>query len=260
MRPHIVVDVGNTRIKWGVCALDGSGVLRSYSLPYTITAWAQQLRQLADEQPLASVAGPLSWALASVQPVRGARLSDWLRIRGDKVISLERAAQLPLTVRLPHPDRVGIDRLLNAVAAKRRLAPGQPAVLIDAGSAVTVDWMDEKHAFRGGAIFPGLRLMAKALHDYAAMLPQVTIDKPATVLPADDTISAIEVGIFQTAAGGIERMARQLAEQGKTPAAVFLTGGDAALLHEALTVPRQPTLWQHLTLEGILHSAEALSP
>ena len=55
-----------------------------------------------------------------------------------------------------------IDRLLNAVSASRVLPPGRGGVLIDAGSAVTVDWLDEEHVFRGGSIFPGLDLMAEA--------------------------------------------------------------------------------------------------
>ena len=82
---------------------------------------------------------------------------------------------MPLEVELEHPDKVGIDRLLNAVAANRRRQEHVAAILVDAGSAVTVDYLDGNGVFRGGAIFPGFRLMARALHDYTALLPIVDI-------------------------------------------------------------------------------------
>lgn len=258
MRPHVVVDIGNSRVKWGVCAPDGSGILQVVSLADDTEVWQRELRNLVAQPPLAGVQGPLSWVLASVRPERSSRLAAWLRQQDHRVYLLERAAQLPLAVPLTHPDYVGIDRLLNAVAARRRLPLGCPAVLVDAGSAVTVDWLDEEHAFRGGAIFPGIRLMAKALNDYAALLPLVSVTEPLPPLPAGDTISAMQAGIFHATVGGIERITRSLAEQASAAPAVFLTGGDAALLHRGLSSGPEPILWPAQTLEGILASAEAL--
>jgi type III pantothenate kinase len=255
MRPHVVVDVGNSRVKWGICAPDGSGILQVLSLADDADVWQRELRNLLAQPPLADAQGPLSWVLASVRPERSGRLATWVRQHGHRVALLERAGKLPLAVPLTHPDYVGIDRLLNAVAAKRRLQPGQPAVLIDAGSAVTVDWLDEAHAFRGGAIFPGVRLMAKALNDYAALLPLVNVTVPVPPLPAGDTISAMQGGIFHATVGAIERIVRRLAEQASSPPEVFLTGGDAGLLQGALAGAGQPVLWPTQTLEGILHSA-----
>src|SRR4029077_14307199 len=99
-------------------------------------------------------------------PRRAEHLRTWLEQRGERVVLLCSAAQLPLRVGLEHPDWAGIDRLLNGVAATLHVSPGRGAVLIDAGSAVTVDWLDEEHVFRGGSIFPGIDLMAEALHHY----------------------------------------------------------------------------------------------
>src|SRR5208337_4414777 len=96
------------------------------------------------------------------------RLRAWIATRGDECFHLRYAAQLPLRIDLEEPDKVGIDRLLNAVAVARTAPPGRGSVLIDAGSAVTVDWLDENHAYCGGSIFPGLDLMAEALHRYTA--------------------------------------------------------------------------------------------
>jgi len=160
--------------------------------------------------------------------------------------------QLPLVVQVDEPGQVGIDRLLNAVAANRRRPPGLAAVVIDAGSAVTVDLVDATGAFCGGAIFPGLRLMAQALHEHTALLPLVAVDPRSAAAwhvdcagdprrriscrPGWDPASADEVRT--RCAGGMD---------------VYITGGDAALL----TADRR-TLgehWPEMTLEGILHSS-----
>jgi type III pantothenate kinase len=196
--------------------------------------------------------------LASVRPRRCERLESWLKVRGHQVRILRHAAEIPLVCQVVAPDRVGIDRLLDGVAAKRRLRPGEPAVLVDAGSAVTVDWLDEAHTFSGGTIFPGLGLMAHALHDHTALLPLVSIPTPVPDVPAPDTIPAMQAGIFHAVVGGIERITRLLAARAAVPPRVFVTGGDGRQLTAALKETTPCTLWPWQTLEGILASAEAL--
>ncbi len=250
MRPHVVADIGNTRIKWGLCAEVGTDFRATAALPDDPAAWRQQLHDWSH------LTGPLTWVLASVQPPRCERLRDWLRGRGDTVSVLASVRQLPLEVAVPRPDLVGIDRLLDAVAARGALAPGTGAVLIDAGSAVTVDWLDEEHVFRGGAIFPGVRLMAEALHRYTALLPLVTVREPVPSLPADATTPAMQAGIFLAVSGGIKEATQHYRQQARRPPALFLTGGDAELLAPALGPGA--VVWKNQTLVGILRSAEAL--
>jgi type III pantothenate kinase len=267
MRPHIVADIGNTRIKWGVASADGSRSELAVALADDPAVWERELLSLRSRPPLDNVPGPLTWVLASVQPARGDRLRHWLAGRGDRVAVLGRAAELPLLVQVSKPDQVGIDRLLDAVAAKTVLPPGRGAVLVAAGSAVTVDWLDERHVFRGGAIFPGVRLMAEVLHSHTALLPLVTVRHPVPDLPAAATIPAMQAGIFLAVAGGIAESIRQYKRIAATAPQVFLTGGDAGLLVQGLGLDRpdgqaEPWVgavhWPHQTLEGILHSAEAL--
>ena len=250
MKPSIVVDVGNTRIKWGRF-LDSAQMA---SLPpEDRAAWQKQLDQW-------KLQGPLSWAICGVHPRRRDYLADWARQRGDQVWMLEDWRCLPLTVRVEHPEWVGIDRLLNAVAAKAHLqqtpaTQGKPAVIVDAGSAVTVDWLDETGAFGGGAIFPGLRLMANALHDYTALLPLIEVRPPVPRLPATSTPTAMEAGIYWAVVGGIRALTDQLAAHAGAMPALFVTGGDAALLKPALEAA--VILWPDMTLHGIRLTAEA---
>jgi type III pantothenate kinase len=262
MIPDVVVDVGNTRIKWGAVARGGTAIDRTASLPEDEAEWHAELDAWQTAGAVSS--GPLTWVLASVRPARSERLRAWLAGRGDRVEQINRAAQLPLKVDLPEPDKAGIDRLLNAVAAARMSNPGRGAVLIDAGSAVTIDWLDEEHVFRGGLIAPGLDLMAKALNSYTALLPIVEVTEPVPELPADRTTTAMQAGIFLSVVGCIRESVRLYASKARTVPRVFLTGGQGTLLanwmhREGAQGPwRDWTFYPKQTLMGILHSAEAL--
>jgi type III pantothenate kinase len=248
MRPDIVVDVGNTRVKWGRCT--DQAVVASAGLPHADAgAWQGQL----DEWDLRR---PLQWVVSGVHPATRDRLIDWARRRGDEVYHLERAAQLPLEVRLEHPDWAGIDRLLNAVAVNRRRQKSQPALAVDAGSAVTVDYIDAGGAFCGGAIFPGLRLMAQALHDHTALLPLIQIQSPEPPVPGPSTMAAMEAGVYWTVVGGIQALVRRFQLQAGPGLEVYLAGGDGPLLQPALE--ETVVAWPNMTLEGLRLAAEAL--
>lgn len=151
-------------------------------------------------------------------------------------------------LKVDHPEQVGFDRLLNALAVTGRPDPSKPAIVVDAGSAVTVDYVDEQGAFCGGAIFPGLRLMARALHDYTAQLPIVEIRRQLQ-FPETDTERAIELGIFHAVLGGVEALVRDLHARLQPQLRIFVGGGDGALLASQFAWP--VTLWPEITLEGI---------
>jgi type III pantothenate kinase len=252
-----MVDVGNTRIKWGRC--DGARVVEVVALP----ADAPQTWQLQLERwPGASDA---RWIISGVHPQRRDTLAAWLRERAPSVQVLDSYRQLPLVVQVDAPEKVGIDRLLNAVAANTRRCKHVAAIIVDAGSAVTVDYVDPSGAFRGGAIFPGLRLMAQALREHTAMLPFVQIDR-AESPPGTSTAQAIRVGVFHAVVGGARELIARYGAQARSDAgyAVYLTGGDGPLLntaHDPLGAGagmRLPDgigdLWPEMTLEGMLHS------
>jgi type III pantothenate kinase len=166
------------------------------------------------------------------------------------------------------PERVGLDRLLNAIAAKDRVKREVSIFIVDAGSAVTVDWVDEFGVFRGGAIFPGFPLMTKALHDYTAKLPLIHMTHRVPSPVGTCTEKAMESGVFWAVAGGIKAILRQMAEfpqkyadehttlSSRPSPVIFLTGGDAKTL--AATIGTEVILWPEMTLEGIRIAAEAL--
>ncbi len=254
MKPTIVVDIGNSRIKWGLCAEDRV-VSRSSLPPDDPAFWEEQVKRW-------DVVAKSPWAIAGVHPQTANRFVEWLKLRGDPITIVQDRGRLPIEIKVSESHRVGIDRLLNAVAAKNRVQRQVSIFIVDAGSAVTVDWVDEQGAFRGGAIFPGMQLMAKALNDYTAALPLIKVDTSRAsfppYFPGTSTVSAIEAGILWAVAGGIKALVRQLAGMAKASRhrVIFLTGGDAKYLAGAMDSEVQ--LWPEMTLEGIRISAEAL--
>jgi type III pantothenate kinase len=245
---QLVADIGNSRIKWGQCG--PAGIVQSaYVAPDDPDSWRKQLQEWRADQSN-------SWTLAGSHPDRRDRFADWLRKRGDTVRVLKNSTEIPLAILLPRPDRVGLDRLLNALAAKELVPPGAPAIIVDAGSAITVDLLNDSGAFAGGAILPGLRMMAQALHDHTAVLPFV---EPPALAPAalgGDTEAAIQAGIFWSAAGGIAALANamSLLAPSTDRVRVFVTGGDASRFEcgEFLDRSRYQVEFRPLlTLEGI---------
>jgi type III pantothenate kinase len=243
---HLVIDVGNTRVKWGLC--NPAEVEESISLePDAEESWRSQLEAW-------NLSRPLSCTIAGVHPKRRDRVALWFGQRGDHVTIVDSARQLSLEVAVDQPDRVGIDRLLNAVAVNTRRRAGRGAVIIDAGSAVTVDFLDEQGRFQGGAIFPGLGLMAAALHDHTALLPLIEVRSPAPPV-GKSTVAAMHAGIFHAAAGAIDRLIQKMTPPGGT-IDVFFGGGDANVLAPELS--HAANLWPLMTLEGLRLTARSL--
>ncbi len=137
---------------------------------------------------------------------------------------------LGIPVRILKPSEAGADRLVNAIGA-HLVYPGD-LIVIDSGTATTFDIVAADGAFEGGVIAPGVNLSLQALHEAAAMLPRIAIQKPAKVI-GKDTVSNMQSGVFWGYIALIEGLvARIKAEWGK-PMTVIGTGGVASLFEGA---------------------------
>jgi type III pantothenate kinase len=246
----IAADVGNACIKLGLFARPCADRLPEPERVLQLSGGQPEVERiepwLHDDRR-----GRLAWRIASVNRPAEARLTAWLAGArpSDPVASLS-ASRLPLEVRVAEPERVGIDRLVNAVAANRLRGRDRAAVLVDAGTAITIDALSREGAFLGGAILPGLAVSARALHEHTNLLPLVDPSKlrGAPVPLGTDTIGAIEAGIFWGALGAIRELAARLQDV-CGPADLILTGGAAEALAEVLGAAAR---WvPHLTLAGI---------
>ena len=138
--------------------------------------------------------------------------------------------ELGMPVRITKPSEAGADRLVNAIGA-HLLYPGD-LIIIDSGTATTFDVVAADGAFEGGVIAPGINLSLQALHEAAAMLPRIAIQRPDRVI-GKDTVSNMQSGVFWGYVALIEGLvARIKAEWGK-PMTVIGTGGVASLFEGA---------------------------
>jgi type III pantothenate kinase len=259
-RQHLAIDVGNTRIKFGLFAVANEqqrGVLpecvqRTVVLTDDPLPW-----ELLNCWKLASV----NWraaVIAGSNPEGVRRLqADWPEELGPTPQHITNNVQFPLDIRVDEPRRVGIDRLLNAVAVNELRDPQRPAVIVDSGTATTVDLVTADGAFAGGAILPGLALSAKALHEYTALLPLVSVTELGQETPDAiglNTRAAIRSGLFWGQLGAVKEL---IDREAGPHADIFVTGGGGALLTTYLPHARFES---HLPLQGLVLAATHKHP
>ena len=159
----------------------------------------------------------------------------------------------PIGQHLDPETLTGIDRLLNAAAAWD--AHQQACVIVDAGTCITVDFVDGEGTFHGGAIAPGAQAQLNAMHNDTSALPEITFEAPLKEAFGKNTAQAMLQGVFQ----GIRGMVRQLSEQyairyGAYPM-VIATGGDAMVLFDddELIERIVPDLLLHGMISAVKH-------
>lgn len=137
---------------------------------------------------------------------------------------------LGIPVRIDKPSEAGADRLVNAIGAHA----GYPGALIviDSGTATTFDIVAADGGFEGGIIAPGINLSMEALHNAAAKLPRVAIQKPQRVV-GTDTVGAMQSGVFWGYIALIEGLIARIKAEREEELTVIATGGVASLFHGA---------------------------
>jgi type III pantothenate kinase len=219
---YFIADLGNTRLK--LARSDGAGGLGAgRSVPVAEpSAWSAALGAMA--------AGPGSrWAVASVNPPAAARLAE---VFGNLEITETRwfrsAADVPLPSRLGQPEAAGADRALAVLAARRWLTAGRRGLVVQCGTAVTVERVDAEGVWEGGAIAPGLSAMALALSQRTAQLPEVGIGEDDPPAWGGETRSALRAGLAWGLVGAVRELIGRQSRPGEEAPAIVWTGGDAA--------------------------------
>lgn len=251
----IAISVGNTRTRVGV--FRGRVLEESYALVNAEPA--SIIEAVVRAAPKLGAGSPL--VMASVNDPVADRLGMDLRESGslgelelyrfgrDLVIPIENA------LRPPADSTVGQDRLLNALGAYSRAE--QACIVIDAGTAITVDFVDGTGVFQGGAIAPGPGLMLRALHEHTAALPAIRFEPEAPATPepfGKDTRGAMLAGVRAAARGAAHLLIDRYAEFFGAYPQVIATGGDARTLFEGDELVEH--IVPDLTLLGIQAACE----
>ena len=234
-----VVDVGNTHIK--IAAFAGGWPASVFVRP---TSWPPTISDLPlpDKRLRAAVASVNPAALPAALEFLGLADAD-LRVILQSDGAIFRSGFVSTDVLTP--DTTGVDRVLGCLGALLDM-PHRTVVVVDCGTATTVNVMGPDMCFRGGMIAPGRRLLAGALHRRTAALPEA---EPGTakIGVGKSTRESLEAGVSAAFLGGI-RECVNVAVREHPQAAVFLTGGDAAFAWAALPESKQAD-W--LTLRGL---------
>lgn len=237
----LLLDLGHSRLKW---AYREAGALHDAGS----AVWRDEPPRAAFERSLAALRRPERVAIAAVargEPLRAlaaAVLARW-GIAARVPVVTRRCGDV--TCGYTQPERLGFDRWAALVGAWAR-EPGRAAVVVDCGSAVTVDALQADGWHLGGIIFPGPAMMVDAFYSRTG-LPRETTPIPFD-LAASGTGQAVASGARTAVVGGIERAL--LHWQVRLPdAARWLTGGDAPGL--AAELPSDMRLAPHLVLEGL---------
>ncbi|MBX3030961.1 MAG: type III pantothenate kinase [Chloroflexi bacterium] len=229
----IAIDVGNSTVKVARIRGTSEPELLAHLMTRMTDGTAAEVAMVTDLRLKSAIEatgdeGPV--ALVSVVPAWTERIRAVCAARGLELLEAG-PATIPMHVRLAHPDRVGADRLLGAWTARELV--GAPVVVVDVGTATTLDVVDGSGDFVGGAILPGPALALRSLGGGTALLPEVSLEAPERTI-GRDTVEAIQAGVVGGHAAAIEGLlARITDELGGTRPQVVLTGGDAEALGPA---------------------------
>jgi len=246
----LAIDVGNTNIVLGV--FDGATLVQSWRLQTVRERTSDELGLLVDGLFAHSriervrIRGVMLGSV--VPPLTGTIRAMVQRYFGVTAITVEPGVNTVMPILYEVPSEVGADRIVNAVAAYEKFGQdsGRPLIVVDFGTATTLDAITAAGEYLGGAICPGVQISADALFQRAARLPRIDVRKPTRVV-GRTTVSAMESGLFYGYVGMVEGLVRRMSDELGGNAVSVATGGLAEM------IAPETTLIQHVDPDLTLH-------
>jgi len=246
----LAIDVGNTNIVLGV--FDGDALVESWRL--------QTLRERTSDELGLLVDGLFSRSRIERVQVRGIIVGSVVppltptivsmaeRYFGVKAVVLDPTGNTGMPILYENPWEVGADRIANSVAAYETFGRGanRPLIVVDFGTATTLDAVTAKGEYLGGAICPGVQISADALFQRAARLPRIDVRKPARIV-GRTTAGAMQSGLFWGYVGMVEGLVRRMGDELGGRALCVATGGLATVI-----APETPLI-EHVDPDLTLH-------
>jgi len=241
-------DIGNTNIVLGL--FEGDEIIEHWRI-------STDMRRTEDEYAVL-LHELFATKQRDVDSVKGAILESVVPHLNEKIKkSMERTFGFPplvmtfetptgLVNRYASPREVGMDRLANAVGGKMKM--GAPLIIIDFGTAITLDLVDKEGAYAGGCILPGLETGADALFLRTAQLPRIELLRPPAVL-GKTTVASMQSGLYFGTIGAVDALIDRLWDEIGYKTAIIVTGGGAGQIVNELA--HKCEYDPHLTLRGL---------
>jgi type III pantothenate kinase len=242
---NLLIDSGNSFIKWAL-ANDDSFIMES-SCPSKETLSLHDSWKSYDAPARVIVSNVAEESIAS--EIRKVVTSLW-QLDVEFIVSSKNCCGLVNSYH--RPSQLGVDRWLAMVAAYQMTL--STVIVIDCGTAVTIDLVNEKGHFLGGVIMPGLSSALKSLGADTDAVGVIGDTGAITRTTAQSTEEAVQAGVLYGLAGGIERVVREHALSVDKVASIFITGGDAEKLTPYMRI--STILQTDLVLQGLRLFAE----
>jgi type III pantothenate kinase len=248
----LAIDVGNTNIVLGV--FDGTTLVQSWRLQTLRERTSDELGLLVeglfahDRIDRSRIRGVILGSV--VPPLTGTMETMARRYFGVDPLTVEPGVNTGMPILYENPSEVGADRILNAVAGYETCgrAAQRPMIVVDFGTATTLDAITAKGEYLGGAICPGVQISADALFQRAARLPRIDVRKPSRIV-GRTTVGAMQSGLFYGYVGMVEGLARRMSDELGGNALCIATGGLAEVI--APEIPAIVHVDPDLTLHGL---------
>ena len=231
---NLVLDIGNNFFKLGI--FQNSDLIYSH--------YDKNEKIKIEIEKIVSNYTEVSNALIS--NVSSLEISGLFNKYNIKNLELNSSFIFPFEIDYKTPETLGNDRLALAAAATI-LYPNSNNLVIDAGTCITIDFIDRYNKFRGGSISPGIKMRYDSLNNYTAKLPLLNSDNKFS-FPGDSTNESIHAGVLGGACNEITGFINMINSRYET-VNVILTGGDAKFLSKRLKI----TIFanQNFILEGL---------
>lgn len=240
----ILIDIGNSRIKWKIISCKSDALTSSIS--YQSSNLIDQLESSDMYNTQRKVKNVYISNVAGDEIK--IKLFQWIvdKFNVEPEFAISRKEMCGLINAYQHPEMLGVDRFLAMIAGNS--LNNYPKVIVDCGTAVTVDSIDSSNKFVGGLIMPGLNLMRLSLSEQTMAIDNVKSNEKFTLF-ATDTASGISSGSILAITSAIERVVKKLIEQEGSKVECFLTGGDGKLIQSNLGI--QAVYMPDMVIKGL---------
>lgn len=253
------IDIGNTNTNFGIYNREGK-ILLTFKLESDTSRTEDEFfiffRDIITNFSL-NVGEISGFCISSVVPSLQDTFEAMIKkyFPNSEIVILGPGVKTGISVRYNPPSDVGADRIANAVGAWEKYAKDKkakerlPIVVVDFGTAITFDCINQKGEYVGGAIFPGIGLALESLFKKTAKLPQVQLKEPGEVI-GKSTIHSIQSGIVYGYSSMINGMLDKISDEFGTEILPIATGGYAEIIvpHTKIKI-----IDKALTLDGLYY-------